>query len=346
MNLLALEGDFAISHGNAVFKGGIVEADAQNQASPSAPAATVFSQSGMLASDVLMREGTVHATLRFAASDGFVGADIVLLREQVPRISVTAGVANRRNAVFAVRQWIESGSQTAGTSGGQFEFRVAFGNLSVFRPDHDYHVEMRITGSRAYLVVDGVPVGAAELVPPLTRPLQVGIWCWSRTQVTVSGLSAAPKQPKAFVVMPFDGGFDAVYRDVIKPVCEEEFGISAVRGDEVFGPGMIISDLIEQMNDAQIIIADISTSAGRTGSGIYNPNVFFEIGYAFAREKPTILLARRGNEQLPFDVSSFRVLYYEDSIAGKAAVVDQLRKHLTAIAGKPTSTPNDGGSAA
>ena len=47
-----------------------------------------------------------------------------------------------------------------------------------------------------------------------------------------------------------------------------------------------------------------------------------------ARETPTILLARRG-EELPFDISGYRVVFYDDAIDGKAKVEDVLRMHLS-----------------
>lgn len=61
-----------------------------------------------------------------------------------------------------------------------------------------------------------------------------------------------------------------------------------------------------------------------------NQNVFYELGYAHALNKPTILLARRGKE-LPFDIRSYRVIFYEDTIGGKPVVEENLRKHLKAI---------------
>jgi len=55
------------------------------------------------------------------------------------------------------------------------------------------------------------------------------------------------------------------------------------------------------------------------------------LGYAHALGKPTILLAERGKGPLPFDISGYRVLFYENTIAGKKQVEEGLRKHLTAI---------------
>jgi nucleoside 2-deoxyribosyltransferase len=58
--------------------------------------------------------------------------------------------------------------------------------------------------------------------------------------------------------------------------------------------------------------------------------VYYEVGYAHALKKPTILIAESPT-QLPFDVSPFRTLFYENSIAGKAKVESGLKQHLEAI---------------
>ena len=56
---------------------------------------------------------------------------------------------------------------------------------------------------------------------------------------------------------------------------------------------------------------------------------FYEVGYAHALCNPTILLAEKGT-RLPFDVSPFRTLFYENSIAGKRVFEEGLRRHVGA----------------
>jgi len=73
--------------------------------------------------------------------------------------------------------------------------------------------------------------------------------------------------------------------------------------------------------EAKIVIAEITAP---------NQNVFYELGYAHALKKPTILLAEHG-KTLPFDVSGYRCLFYENSIGGKRKVEEALDKHLKAI---------------
>ncbi|KKK84342.1 hypothetical protein LCGC14_2784310, partial [marine sediment metagenome] len=63
-----------------------------------------------------------------------------------------------------------------------------------------------------------------------------------------------------------------------------------------------------------------------------NANVFYELGYAHATGKPTILLADPSEvEQLPFDVSGRRCIFYDDSIGGKPKVDTELRRHLESL---------------
>ena len=54
------------------------------------------------------------------------------------------------------------------------------------------------------------------------------------------------------------------------------------------------------------------------------PNVFYEVGYAHGIKKATILLSDRTREKLPFDVSGFRTLFYDNTIGGKSDVEARL----------------------
>ena len=49
------------------------------------------------------------------------------------------------------------------------------------------------------------------------------------------------------------------------------------------------------------------------------------LGMLNALRKPTILLARRGQE-LPFDIRSYRVIFYDDTIGGKTRLEETLEK--------------------
>jgi hypothetical protein len=61
-----------------------------------------------------------------------------------------------------------------------------------------------------------------------------------------------------------------------------------------------------------------------------NANVFYEVGYADALNKPLIILAQSGTT-LPFDIRGYRVVFYEDVIGGEVKLAESLRKQLRVI---------------
>ena len=121
--------------------------------------------------------------------------------------------------------------------------------------------------------------------------------------------------------MQFSDAFDALYTDVIKPTCEK-FGLKAIRADDIYKSGLIINDIARSIEEASVIIADVTAD---------NPNVFYEVGYAHGIKKATILLSDRTREKLPFDVSGFRTLFYDNTIGGKSSVEARLTAHLENI---------------
>jgi nucleoside 2-deoxyribosyltransferase len=122
--------------------------------------------------------------------------------------------------------------------------------------------------------------------------------------------------------MQFGKQFDTLWNEVIKPVAHQA-GFEAVRGDNIYGPGVILRDIIRRIVESDMIIAEITPS---------NANVFYELGYSHAVGKPAILLANRDDlAKLPFDISGYRVVYYSDTIGGKSDVETALRKHLDAV---------------
>jgi nucleoside 2-deoxyribosyltransferase len=52
-----------------------------------------------------------------------------------------------------------------------------------------------------------------------------------------------------------------------------------------------------------------------------NPNVFLEIGYAWAKEKPTVLMVKKGHK-LPFDITGQKCIVYSS--------INELRTKLKA----------------
>ena len=103
--------------------------------------------------------------------------------------------------------------------------------------------------------------------------------------------------------MPFDPGFDDIYKLGIKATCEE-LDSYCERVDEQIFQGSILDRILNQISKADVVIADMS---GR------NPNVFFEVGYAKALDKKLILLTS-SVEDIPFDLKHYTHIVYDSSI--------------------------------
>ncbi|MDE0003905.1 MAG: hypothetical protein OXQ29_14540 [Rhodospirillaceae bacterium] len=192
------------------------------------------------------------------------------------------------------------------------------GRRSHLRPGGKYHVAAAVHSHRVTLAIDGISVFTQDLPRPLTA--QAGVFAHAYGTVRFEAFDWVPSRGTAFVVMEFDELYNSLYKSVIKPICEDG-GFDAERADDVYRPGVILQDITAALGAADVVIAGMSP---------VNANVFYEVGYAHARQTPTILLARRG-ERLPFDVSGYRTIFYENSISGKDDVAADLRRHLAHI---------------
>lgn len=279
---------------------------------------------GIALSSASSSGGAIEATFTFDNVERAVG-EIIVAYNPATRGMITAGVSGAAD-MFSVREWLppppDNGEGDQSQRHARWDVMAASGTGSNLQAGRAYHVRTFLRGSKIDLIVNEVHVVSTWLRRSIRQPSSRGVFCSSFEAVTIADFMASSEPPRAFVAMQLSDGSADIYFSVIKSVCGE-FDVSAIRADEIYGPGVIIGDIVEQVVTAQVMIADISTP---------NPNVYFEIGYALAMRKPIVLLAKK-NTALPFDVSGFRVLFYEDSIAGKAKVESGLRKHLATLLG-------------
>lgn len=222
------------------------------------------------------------------------------------RAFVTAGIGGA--GLYSIRDFSNS-----------WNVLTVTGERANLQASHPYRMTATVRGSIIQLNVDGVDVLQGEFPVPLPET-QVGVWCMSDSDIRITNFEVRSQRARVFVIMEYASPFDEIYLEVIQRICGE-MGVDAIRADDTFGPGVVIEDVARQILDSQAIIAEITPA---------NPNVYYELGYAHALRKPTILLADRGT-QLPFDVSPFRVLFYENTIPGRTRFEEGLRKHLSAI---------------
>ncbi len=121
----------------------------------------------------------------------------------------------------------------------------------------------------------------------------------SQSRIGGAGAQSSAK-PHVFVAMPFSEDMEDTYIFGIQgPVnlagylCER-VELSTFTGD-------IVARIKSRIETASLVIADL------TGA---NPNVYLEVGYAWGKNRPTLLIARKDVE-LKFDVQSQRCLIYK-----------------------------------
>jgi hypothetical protein len=181
-----------------------------------------------------------------------------------------------------------------------------------------HSIRLHVQGSNLDLYFNGVRVVSAShqvVRGPLSLLLQ------SYGRVAVRDVRVKTQERICFVVMQFTEEYNSLFTEVIRPTCEE-YDYKVVRADEFYTSGLIIDDITRSIRECAVVIADVTPN---------NPNVFYEVGFAHGIGKPTILLSDRKRDKLPFDVSGFRTLFYDNTIGGKTVVEDRLRKHLEAI---------------
>lgn len=88
---------------------------------------------------------------------------------------------------------------------------------------------------------------------------------------------------------------DKTYKNIIKPAVEAA-GLKCVRADEIVHSGLIDVPMYEQLLNADLVVADLSTA---------NRNAFYELGVRHAlRPYTTIIISEDGiKPPLPFDIN-------------------------------------------
>ncbi len=106
---------------------------------------------------------------------------------------------------------------------------------------------------------------------------------------------------RIFLFQPFFEEFDAV-RNAIR-TAGSAVGAEVHRLDEVMEAGSITERAYEEIEAADLIVCDITTT---------NSNVMYRLGYAHALRKPIVLVSQSSElERMPFDLRSVRTLYYD-----------------------------------
>jgi hypothetical protein len=294
---------------------------------------------GTLLFDQHFKEGRIRMQVEFDEVDNRSSAAIVIQYDPATKDMLTFGISGgglRYSAgvsgfLFKLMQWAsptdqqQQGTATSTRSPNVWTplFQVGLGiNLKAKRP---YDLEVFVRGAVFTFCVDGVEIGKHTLSVPSLPGNPCGIFCGTHKIIHFRNISIQTVTPTAFVVMQFQPAeYEALFKDVIEPICKSE-GLQAYRADSTYMPGLVIEDIKRQIAECRVVIAEITPT---------NPNVYYEVGYADALNKPLILIADRKEGLKPFDVRAYRTIFYENSIGGKNAVENDLRAYLRSIMNK------------
>lgn len=181
-------------------------------------------------------------------------------------------------------------------------------------------VKVLVAGSQITLFINGIEVlkGTYQV-----RRAQLTMLLSGSSPVEAELVSVETAENVAFVVMQFTDEFNALYQEVIAPVCDL-FDFTAVRADDIYNNGLIVEDIARSIRESALVIADITPNIS---------NVYYEVGYAHGLAKPTILLADKSRGSLPFDVSGHRTIFYDNTIGGKSNLEEKLKNHISNLLG-------------
>lgn len=146
----------------------------------------------------------------------------------------------------------------------------------------------------------------------------------AKGSITLSQLAAIYKildfaagRKRCFVLMPFDKRFNPVYKTCIEPTLANMKWVCK-RADGIFQPRDVMNLVWEEILKAHLIIADLTHR---------NANVFYELGYAHAFHKNTILITQ-SIEDVPFDLRQRQMVKYSPTPKGYKSLADSLKRYL------------------
>lgn len=269
---------------------------------------------GVAIGEIRATSGRIRATIEFDDSDKAAEGRILFGFDAATGRGFSAGVGGYDRAFV-----LDEIAPVLGNA----KLIHGLGKRESLKRGGSYALEVILRGTNVQLHIDGVKVLEQNLPHALLGD-QIGILAYGNGGVTFVDVEVVPIRPRAFVVMQFTEPYNSLWEEVIKPVAEK-IGLEAYRADDVFRPGIVLQDIVRGISTSQVIIAEVTPK---------NPNVYYELGYAHAVGVPTILLAEQPAENsppLPFDISGFRCIFYDDAIRGKRKVEAALEKHLRNI---------------
>lgn len=140
-----------------------------------------------------------------------------------------------------------------------------------------------------------------------------------------------------FVIMPYGGNdeekrrhFAGVYEGIIVPAAAGA-GYTVKRSDIAGEPGNITHDIIRDLAEADVVIADLTNG---------NANVFFELGIRHAFRKSGTVHIIDSTNDIPFDVRQYRAIEYSTELADVPDAMARIAEAIGKRADQPDRADN------
>lgn len=132
--------------------------------------------------------------------------------------------------------------------------------------------------------------------------------------------------PTCFVIQPFDNGmFDKRYSDIFEPAIRAA-GLDPYRVDRDSSTVVPIEDIAAGIRRSLLCFAEISTN---------NPNVWYELGFAFASGKHVEMVCSQPRDRFPFDVQHRYIIRCNpEAPSDFKALGDEITTRLKAAIGR------------
>lgn len=125
--------------------------------------------------------------------------------------------------------------------------------------------------------------------------------------------------------------YDAIFKTMIKPAIDNvDKTFRIIRADHISQPGSFIKDILEHLQNAYIVIANLTE---------LNPNVFYELGVRHALSNRTIMITEDINI-LPSDLKEYRAIPYYPDITTIEEFKENLEKTINEILSNPDKSDN------
>lgn len=118
----------------------------------------------------------------------------------------------------------------------------------------------------------------------------------------------------------------AIVENVLNKVLEK-YDYELIIAHEIHSMGSIGDQVFTNIIGADLVISKLSG---------WNANVMYETAVAHSFGKPTIMICESGTE-LPFDLINDRTIFFEDTIEGTGALIEELDKKIPKISEDSTA---------